>query len=456
MGHELVVAAAARCERVFIASLLNLSAVVEAARAAGEDVVVVCAGVQGTLALDDAFVAGRIVELLDWKRPMRPMPPRGSCRPGAGRRRRSGRRRAVGISWRTPRNSRPTSRSALARASSTSCRGSSRCATALPRSPSSCGVALLEPAERDDDGAYHPHGRDDTDRHRSRLAGVIVNRDPKARGPYTAFADVAGAYERGRPGYPDEAVRWLVGDEPARCRRSRRRHRKAHAHARRPRAPRDSCRAARRDARRAGRACSPRGSRARPGNAEAIPLPAASADVVASAQAFHWLITTTPCPRSSACYGRQAASRSSGTPATIATRGWRGSPRSSATSRSRSPTSSRCSTRQPALRSGRDRGFLVPAGARPRRSPRPRPLAESPREASACRASGRSSTPSVNCTTRPPVPKAPFLPTSPSASARRASARESRRKSLELAMHGLDVVAVGVEQEGCVVAATLR
>ena len=67
-GTRAVVAAAARCERVFVASLLNLSAVVEAARAAGEDVVVVCAGVQGTLALDDAFVAGRIVELLDWER----------------------------------------------------------------------------------------------------------------------------------------------------------------------------------------------------------------------------------------------------------------------------------------------------------------------------------------------------------------------------------------------------
>ena len=67
-GTRAVVAAAARCERVFIASLLNLVAVVEAARAAGEDVVVVCAGVQGTLALDDAFVAGRIVELLGWER----------------------------------------------------------------------------------------------------------------------------------------------------------------------------------------------------------------------------------------------------------------------------------------------------------------------------------------------------------------------------------------------------
>ena len=67
-GTRAVVAAAERCERVFIASLLNLAGVVEAARAAGEDVVVVCAGVQGTLALDDAFVAGRIVELLGWKR----------------------------------------------------------------------------------------------------------------------------------------------------------------------------------------------------------------------------------------------------------------------------------------------------------------------------------------------------------------------------------------------------
>jgi 2-phosphosulfolactate phosphatase len=67
-GTRAVVAAAQRCERVFIASLLNLSAVVEAAREAGDDVVVVCAGVQGTLALDDAYVAGRIVELLGWER----------------------------------------------------------------------------------------------------------------------------------------------------------------------------------------------------------------------------------------------------------------------------------------------------------------------------------------------------------------------------------------------------
>jgi len=67
-GTRAVVSAAERCERVLVASLLNLAAVVERAREAGEDVVVVCAGVQGTLALDDAYVAGRIVELLGWER----------------------------------------------------------------------------------------------------------------------------------------------------------------------------------------------------------------------------------------------------------------------------------------------------------------------------------------------------------------------------------------------------
>jgi 2-phosphosulfolactate phosphatase len=67
-GTRAVVAAAQRCDRVLVGSMLNLTAVVDAARDAGEDVVVVCAGVLGTLALDDAYVAGRIVELLGWKR----------------------------------------------------------------------------------------------------------------------------------------------------------------------------------------------------------------------------------------------------------------------------------------------------------------------------------------------------------------------------------------------------
>jgi 2-phosphosulfolactate phosphatase len=67
-GTRAVVSAAARCQRVVIASLLNLAAVVEKIEAASEDAIVVCAGVQGTLALDDAYVAGRIVELLGWER----------------------------------------------------------------------------------------------------------------------------------------------------------------------------------------------------------------------------------------------------------------------------------------------------------------------------------------------------------------------------------------------------
>jgi 2-phosphosulfolactate phosphatase len=67
-GTRAVVTAARRCERVFIASLLNLEAVVEAVRKAEEDAVVVCAGVQGTMNLDDTYVAGRIVEELGWER----------------------------------------------------------------------------------------------------------------------------------------------------------------------------------------------------------------------------------------------------------------------------------------------------------------------------------------------------------------------------------------------------
>jgi 2-phosphosulfolactate phosphatase len=61
-GTRLLLAAAARCETVLVASLLNLRAVVEAARASGAgSVAVLCAGVEGAFAIDDAYVAGRIV-----------------------------------------------------------------------------------------------------------------------------------------------------------------------------------------------------------------------------------------------------------------------------------------------------------------------------------------------------------------------------------------------------------
>jgi 2-phosphosulfolactate phosphatase len=64
-GTRALVAATRACERVVAASLLNLDAAVRAARDAGDDVAVFCAGVKGEFALDDAYVAGRIVELLD-------------------------------------------------------------------------------------------------------------------------------------------------------------------------------------------------------------------------------------------------------------------------------------------------------------------------------------------------------------------------------------------------------
>jgi 2-phosphosulfolactate phosphatase len=67
-GTRAVVAAAERCERVLIASLLNLSAVVEATRAHGDAVLVVCAGVQGAPNLDDTYVAGRIAQVLGCER----------------------------------------------------------------------------------------------------------------------------------------------------------------------------------------------------------------------------------------------------------------------------------------------------------------------------------------------------------------------------------------------------
>jgi 2-phosphosulfolactate phosphatase len=64
-GTRLLVSAAGRCEEVLVGSLLNLAAIVKAARGRGvSDVAVLCAGVKGELALDDAYCAGRIAEAL--------------------------------------------------------------------------------------------------------------------------------------------------------------------------------------------------------------------------------------------------------------------------------------------------------------------------------------------------------------------------------------------------------
>jgi 2-phosphosulfolactate phosphatase len=61
-GTRAILSAAARAAEVFLGSLLNLRAV--AAAAHGRDVAILCAGFKGAFALDDAYCAGRIVQLL--------------------------------------------------------------------------------------------------------------------------------------------------------------------------------------------------------------------------------------------------------------------------------------------------------------------------------------------------------------------------------------------------------
>ena len=65
-GTRAILEAAGRCDEVFLGSLLNLNAVAEVGR--GKVAVIVCAGFQGAFALDDAYCAGRIVQLLDSER----------------------------------------------------------------------------------------------------------------------------------------------------------------------------------------------------------------------------------------------------------------------------------------------------------------------------------------------------------------------------------------------------
>ena len=67
-GTRTILTAAERCDEVVLGSLLNLSAVAEAARDRGVDVAVFCAGYKGAFALDDAYCAGRIVALLGAER----------------------------------------------------------------------------------------------------------------------------------------------------------------------------------------------------------------------------------------------------------------------------------------------------------------------------------------------------------------------------------------------------
>ena len=115
---------------------------------------------------------------------------------------------------------------------------------------------------------------------------MIVNRDDESRGPASSFAHVAGPYQRSRPGYPDDAVRWLAGDEPKDV---------VDLGAGTGKLTRSLVALGHRVT-----AIEPLpemlehiletapGAAAILGNAEVIPLPDAYADVVTCAQAFHW------------------------------------------------------------------------------------------------------------------------------------------------------------------------
>ena len=65
-GTRAILETAQRCEEVVLGSMLNLEAVARAS--ADRDAVVVCAGFQGAFALDDAYCAGRIVQLVGGER----------------------------------------------------------------------------------------------------------------------------------------------------------------------------------------------------------------------------------------------------------------------------------------------------------------------------------------------------------------------------------------------------
>lgn len=118
-----------------------------------------------------------------------------------------------------------------------------------------------------------------------RFGSMVVHRDER-RGPASSFAEVAGAYERGRPGYPQEAVRWLAGEEPCDVvdlgagTGKLTRALVALGHRVTAIEPLGEMRTEL-------EATLP-GLSAFAGSAESIPLPDAAADVVTCAQSFHW------------------------------------------------------------------------------------------------------------------------------------------------------------------------
>ncbi len=67
-GAPAIVAAAAVSDEVIVASLLNLDAVVRTLAASPGDVLLVCAGTNGNITLEDVYLAGRISAALEGER----------------------------------------------------------------------------------------------------------------------------------------------------------------------------------------------------------------------------------------------------------------------------------------------------------------------------------------------------------------------------------------------------
>lgn len=67
-GTSTILRAVEACNTVLLGSLLNLAAVVAAAREAGDEIAIFCAGFKGAFAFDDAYCAGRIVQELNCDR----------------------------------------------------------------------------------------------------------------------------------------------------------------------------------------------------------------------------------------------------------------------------------------------------------------------------------------------------------------------------------------------------
>ena len=162
------------------------------------------------------------------------------------------------------------------------------------RAVAAAAAAREEEADGDREESV-AHSDEDT------LAGMEAERDERLVRA-ASFGAVADAYERARPGYPEDAVRWLAGDEPCdvvdlgagtgKLTRSL----VALGHRVTAVEPLEEMLDRLRVA--------VPGAIAVRGSAEEIPLTDGSADVVTCAQAFHWFDPRLRSPRWPGCCGR--------------------------------------------------------------------------------------------------------------------------------------------------------